>query len=209
MKSFFYTFLSFLITVCLSCNSSGQSRKVDIHPPSGKAVAAFAEGCFWCSEHIFEELAGVDSAVSGYAGGYTENPTYEEVCSETTGHAETVLVYYDPKIISYSDLLDAFFLSHDPTTLNRQGPDEGPSYRSAIFYTSDKEKELAQQAVRKYTPSFENPIVTELAPLKAFYRAEEYHQDYTVNNPFNPYVKNVSMPRFQKFKRSCKLKMKR
>jgi len=193
----------------LSCNSSGQSKKVNLTPPAGKAVAAFAEGCFWCSEHIFEELAGVDSAVSGYAGGHTENPTYEQVCSETTGHAETVLVYYNPQVISYSDLLDVFFLSHDPTTLNRQGPDEGTSYRSAIFYSNDKEKELAQQAIRKYTPSFKNPIVTELSPLTAFYRAEEYHQDYSANNPLNPYIKNVSMPRFQAFKRSCKLKMKR
>ncbi|WP_423149746.1 peptide-methionine (S)-S-oxide reductase MsrA [Rubrolithibacter danxiaensis] len=209
-------FLCFLISgIFISCNTSGQSKnskkdhKVNLSATPGKAVAAFAEGCFWCSEHIFEELAGVDSAVSGYAGGTTKNPTYEQVCSETTGHAETVLVYYNPKVISYSDLLDAFFTSHDPTTLNRQGPDEGTSYRSAIFYNNEQEHELAKQAVRKWTPSFKNPIVTEIAPLKAFYRAEEYHQNYTAYNPSSPYIQNVSMPRFQKFKRECKLKMKK
>lgn len=194
-----------------SCNTSGQPKKdraVKLVAPPGKAIAAFAEGCFWCSEHIFEELAGVDSAVSGYAGGTVKNPTYEQVCSETTGHAETVLVYYNPKVISYSDLLDAFFSSHDPTTLNRQGPDEGTSYRSAIFYSTAQEADLAKKAISKWTPSFKRPIVTELAPLKAFYRAEEYHQNYIEYNPSAGYVQNVSMPRFQSFKRTCKLKMK-
>jgi peptide-methionine (S)-S-oxide reductase len=206
--------LIFLLATSVSCNLSGQAKKdgpdqkVNLMPPPGKAIAAFAEGCFWCSEHIFQELAGVDSAVSGYAGGKTKNPTYEEVCSGTTGHAETVLVYYNPKVISYSDLLEAFFASHDPTTLNRQGPDIGTSYRSAIFFANEQENELAKQAIMKWTPSFKNPIVTELQPLKAFYRAEEYHQNYTEYNPSNAYVKNVSMPRFQTFKRSCKLKMK-
>jgi len=204
-----------LLLIIFSCSSSGQSsnkqedRKLTLKPAPGRAIAAFAEGCFWCSEHIFEELAGVDSAVSGYTGGHTINPTYEEVCSETTGHAEAVLVYYDPKIISYSDLLDAFFLSHDPTTLNRQGPDVGPSYRSAIFYNNEAEAALAKGAIKKYTPSFKNPIVTELQPLKAFYRAEEYHQNYTEYNPSSAYIKNVSIPRFQTFKRNCKLKFKK
>ena len=205
--------LMLLLTI-FSCDSSGQSNskqkdsKLAIQTSPGKAVAAFAEGCFWCSEHIYEELAGVDSAVSGYTGGRTINPTYEEVCTETTGHAEAILVYYDPKVISYKDLLDVFFLSHDPTTLNRQGPDVGTSYRSAIFYNSEQEKELAMQAVKKYTPSFKDPIVTELQPLKAFYRAEEYHQNYTEYNPSSAYIKNVSIPRFQNFKRNCKLKFK-
>lgn len=199
---------TFLVLV-LSCNSSGQSKAVKLKAPKGKALAAFAEGCFWCSEHIFEELAGVDSAVSGYAGGNLKNPTYQQVCTETTGHAETVLVYYDPNKISYADLLDAFFSSHDPTTLNRQGPDSGTSYRSAIFYMTPAEEELAKQAVKKYTPTFKKPIVTQLAPLTAFYRAEEYHQNYVEYNPSSGYVQNVSMPRFQQFKRSCKLVMKK
>jgi len=203
-------FLAFFLIFC-SCNLSGQSKStlVKLTPPKGKAVAAFAEGCFWCSEHIFEELAGVDSAVSGYAGGKTKNPSYEEVCTERTGHAETVLVYYNPKVISYSQLLDAFFSSHDATTLNRQGPDVGTSYRSAIFYKTEQERDLAKQAIRKWTPSFKNAIVTEISLLTAFYRAEEYHQNYIVYNPSSSYVKNVSMPRFDNFKRACKLKMKK
>ncbi len=208
---------SFLILIFflpfISCNLSTKPSKVNtavnLKVPQGKAIASFAEGCFWCSEHIFEELAGVDSAVSGYAGGKTKNPTYEQVCAETTGHAESILVYYNPKKISYAQLLDVFFSSHDPTTLNRQGPDVGTSYRSAIFYSSPGEKELALQAVKKYTPTFPKPIVTEIAPLKEFYRAEEYHQNYVDYNPSSGYVQNVSMPRFQQFKRACKLKMKR
>jgi peptide-methionine (S)-S-oxide reductase len=208
-----YLFNSIAIVIILlvffSCNSNGQSKKVTLSAPKGKAIAAFAEGCFWCSEHIFEELAGVDSAVSGYAGGKTITPTYEQVCSETTGHAETVLVYYNPKVISYSQLLDAFFSSHDPTTLNRQGPDVGTSYRSAIFYLTPEEGDLAKKAVQKWTPEFKKKIVTEIKPLTAFYRAEEYHQNYVEYNPSAPYVQNVSMPRFDLFKRTCKLTMKR
>lgn len=217
MKELAKYFLVVAIFTAFSCNSSGQSknttdktdRQVKLTPPAGKAIAAFAEGCFWCSEHIFEDLAGVDSAVSGYAGGHVKNPTYEQVCSEKTGHAETVLVYYNPKKITYSDLLDAFFSSHDPTTLNRQGPDVGTSYRSAIFYLNNAQKTQAQQAIHKWSASFKDPIVTTLEPLKAFYRAEEYHQNYVEYNPSSPYVQNVSMPRFQQFKRSCKLKLKR
>jgi peptide-methionine (S)-S-oxide reductase len=200
-----------LLVLISSCSLMGQPGSV--HPiklvaPKGKAIAVFAEGCFWCSEHIFEELAGVDSAVSGYAGGHVKNPTYEQVCSETTGHAESVLVYYNPKEISYSQLLDAFFSSHDPTTLNRQGPDAGTSYRSAIFTTDTTQPALAKQAVRKWIKSFKDPIVTQIKPITAFYRAEEYHQNYVEYNPSQGYVQGVSMPRFDLFKRTCKLKMK-
>jgi len=209
----------FITLIFFACNSSGPSplkffsadevRNVSLKAPEGKAIASFAEGCFWCSEHIFEEIAGVDSAVSGYAGGKTVKPTYKEVCSETTGHAETVLVYYNPKVVSYTQLLDAFFSSHDPTTLNRQGPDVGTSYRSAIFYLSPEEGELAKKAVLKWAPTFTEPIVTEIKPLTAFYRAEEYHQNYVEYNPSSGYVQNVSMPRFDLFKRTCKLTMKK
>ncbi|MXV14736.1 peptide-methionine (S)-S-oxide reductase MsrA [Hufsiella ginkgonis] len=212
-KSVFYLSVIAAVLLLASWSLLVQNKNkvyaVKLVAPQGKAIAAFAEGCFWCSEHIFEELAGVDSAVSGYAGGKTKNPTYEEVCSETTGHAETVLVYYNPKKISYSQLLDAFFTSHDPTTLNRQGPDRGTSYRSAIFYLTKEEGELAKQAVRKYTPTFKSAIVTEISPLTAFYRAEEYHQNYVQYNPSQGYVQAVSMPRFEKFKRECKLTMKK
>lgn len=201
-----------VLLVFFACNaqtSKNRNTAVKLTPAPGKAIAVFAEGCFWCSEHIFEDLAGVDSAVSGYSGGHTKNPTYEEVCRENTGHAEAVLVYYNPKIINYNDLLDVFFTSHDPTTLNRQGPDEGPSYRSAIFYANTSQFESAKAAIRKYTSSFKNPIVTELSKLTAFYRAEDYHQNYVVYNPSSPYVKNVSLPRYQSFKRTCKLKFKK
>ncbi|MFD2161436.1 peptide-methionine (S)-S-oxide reductase MsrA [Paradesertivirga mongoliensis] len=204
-----YFLITILFAALFACNSTGQPTKpVQLPQMQSKAVAVFAEGCFWCSEHIFEEIAGVDSAVSGYTGGRTKNPTYEEVCTETTGHAEAVMVYYDPKKVSYTDLLDAFFTSHDPTTKNRQGPDVGTSYRSAIFYNTPAEEEMVRKAIMKWTPAFKNPIVTEVSPLKVFYRAEEYHQNYAAVNPGNSYIQNVSMPRFEAFKRECKLKLK-
>ena len=210
-------YLKYLAPACVllvffACNAQPSKKKntaVKLIPPAGKAIAVFAEGCFWCTEHIYEDLAGVDSAVSGYSGGHTKNPTYEEVCRENTGHAESVLVYYNPKIISYDDLLEVFFTSHDPTTLNRQGPDVGPSYRSAIFYADNKQFESAKNAIRKFSTSYKDPIVTELSKLTTFYRAEEYHQNYVAYNPSSPYVKNVSLPRYQTFKRSCKLKFKK
>lgn len=197
-----------LLTTFAACSGQEKSNAVKLEAPKSKAMAAFASGCFWCSEHIFEEIAGVDSAVSGYAGGRTKNPTYAQVCSETTGHAETVMVYYNPQKVSYSDLLDAFFASHDPTTLNRQGPDVGTSYRSAIFYNNATEQELVRKAIMKWQPAFKKAIVTEVAPLKAFYRAEESHQNYAISNPMDAYIRGVSAPRFEAFKRACKLKLK-
>ena len=183
-------------------------RLVALKPPDGKAVAGFASGCFWCTEHIFEAVVGVDSAVSGYAGGTVPNPTYELVNTETTGHAETVLVYYDPEVVSYEELTKVFFMSHDPTTPNRQGPDVGSSYRSILFYTGDHEKAIAEQAIQEFQPSFEDPIVTEIKPLDAFYRAEGYHQDYVQHNPKSSYVVRVSNPRFEKFVETYKGKLK-
>lgn len=185
-------------------------RKVKLVAPAGKAIAAFAEGCFWCSEHIFEAVVGVDSAVSGYAGGKVPNPTYELVNTETTGHAETVLVYYDPSIISYEELTNVFFTSHDPTTKDRQGPDRGNSYRSILFYTTSEELDQAVKAKDTYSKSdmFKNPIVSEIMPLKEFYRAEGYHQDYIEHNPYSPYVMGVSIPRYEKFIKTYKGKLK-
>jgi peptide-methionine (S)-S-oxide reductase len=185
-------------------------RKVELVAPKGKAIAAFAEGCFWCSEHIFEAVVGVDSAVSGYAGGKTPNPTYELVNTETTGHAETVLVYYDPSIVSYEELTKVFFTSHDPTTKDRQGPDRGSSYRSILFYMGPQELDIAVNAKDAYTKSgmFKNAIVSEIMPLKVFYRAEGYHQDYIEHNPYSPYVMGVSIPRYEKFKKTYKGKLK-
>lgn len=182
--------------------------KLDLTPTPGKAVAAFAEGCFWCSEHIYEAVVGVDSAVSGYAGGTTQNPTYQLVNTETTGHAETVLVYYDPQIVSYKELLDVFFTSQDPTTPDQQGPDRGSSYRSIIFYSTPEEKDQAEKAKLAYAPSFPRPIVSEIKPLTAFYRAESYHQNYIDLNPGSSYVRNVSIPRFELFAKIYKGKLK-
>lgn len=202
------------LLVLISCDAISQKktdvRKVNLIAPKGKAIAAFAEGCFWCSEHIFESVVGVDSAVSGYAGGKTPNPTYDLVNTETTGHAETVLVYYNPKIISYTELCKVFFASHDPTTPNQQGPDIGSSYRSILFYNGPNEKAIAQQAVKDITNSgrFKKAIVTELKPLTEFYRAEEYHQDYIKNNPNQSYVRAVSIPRYNLFKKTYKGKLK-
>ncbi len=187
---------------------NGNDIKLSLIPPAGKAVAAFAEGCFWCSEHIFEAVTGVDSAVSGYAGGNAPNPTYELVNTETTGHAESVLVYYDPKLISYTELLKVFFTSHDPTTPDRQGPDRGNSYRSIIFYKTLAEKTLAEQAKQDFANSFKNPIVSEILPLTEFNKAEGYHQNYIKHNANNPYVSGVSVPRFELFKRTYKGKLK-
>ena len=202
------------VLIIFSCDAQSQKkrdvRKLSLKAPKGKAVAAFASGCFWCTEHIFEAVAGVDSAVSGYAGGHKANPYYELVNTETTGHAESVLVYYDPAKISYAELCKVFFASHDPTTPNQQGPDRGSSYRSILFYASAAEKALAQQAVRDATRSgkFSKPIVTELKQLSEFYRAESYHQDYIEHHPNDPYVRSVSVPRYELFKKTYKGKLK-
>lgn len=183
-------------------------RKVSLSPPEGKAVAAFASGCFWCTEHIFEAAVGVDSAISGYAGGTVPNPTYELVNTETTGHAETVLVYYNPSATSYEELIRVFFTSHDPTTPNRQGPDVGSSYRSILFYQTPEEKSIAEASINEFQEMFPHPIVTEVKELSDFYRAEEYHQDYIHHNPGTPYVQGVSIPRYEKFKKTYKGKLK-
>lgn len=210
-KGVFLPLVILLITfACGQKTASDQSevRKIALLAPEDRAIAAFASGCFWCTEHIFEAVAGVDSAISGYAGGTVPNPTYELVNTETTGHAETVLVYYDPDSISYEELVTVFFTSHDPTTPNRQGPDMGSSYRSILFYQTEDEKRIAEKAIREFSGSFDDPIVTEIKPLTEFYRAEGYHQDYVHHNPNSPYIQNVSIPRYEKFKQSYDGKLK-
>jgi peptide-methionine (S)-S-oxide reductase len=165
-------------------------------------TATFASGCFWCVEAIFESLKGVKEAVSGYSGGHTKNPTYEQVCSHTTGHTETVQVYYDPKIISYQALLEVYFASQDPTQVNGQGPDHGDSYRSVIFYSNETERDLAEAYKKQLDASgkYSAPIAVIIQPLEVFYMAEGYHQDYERNHPENPYVRNVSIPRINRMK---------
>ena len=164
------------------------------------AAAVFAGGCFWCVEAVFEELDGVTDAISGYAGGAKETANYEAVCTGTTGHAEAVKILYDPKKISYQKLLEVHFATHDPTTLNAQGNDHGTQYRSAIFYTNEEEKKVAQEYITELNQSghYDRPIVTTLEPLKAFYQAEAYHQNYVCTNPRQGYVQAVAMPKVDK-----------
>lgn len=193
-----------------NCNSNAQTKKLTTEPQTGKAVAVFAEGCFWCSEHIFEDVVGVEEAVSGYTGGTTKNPSYEQVGSNTTGHAEAVLVTYDPKIISFKELVDVFFASQDPTTPNQQGPDVGSSYRSIAFYNNENEKTIIENKIKELTANkvFDNLIVTDILPISDFYAAEDYHQDYIKLHPNHSYVKNVSIPRYELFKKNYKGKLK-
>ena len=201
---------SLLALLFFSCNSTGQTKKISTDAKVGKEKAIFAEGCFWCGEHIFEAVVGVEEVVSGYTGGTTKNPSYEQVGSHTTGHAEAIMVYYDPKIISYKELVNVFFASHDPTTLDQQGPDVGDSYRSIAFYKNAEQKKIIEDKIKELTvnKSFSNPIVTQVLPVTDFYEAEGYHQDYIKNNPSNSYVENVSIPRYNAFKKKYKGKLK-
>jgi len=175
-----------------------------------RAEATFAGGCFWCIEAAFEELDGVPSVTSGYAGGSVEDPTYEQVCSGTTGHAEVVRVAYDPDVLGYEDLLAVFFTVHDPTTLNRQGPDVGEQYRSAIFYHDEAQEEAARAYVHELEESgaFDDPIVTEIAPLERFYEAEEYHQDYYEKNPGDAYCTFNAEPKIRKVREQFEDRLK-
>ncbi len=173
--------------------------------------ATFGSGCFWCTEAIFEQLNGVEEVVSGYSGGTVPNPTYKQVSSGTTGHAEVCQITFDPEVISYDELLKVFWSTHDPTTLNRQGNDVGTQYRSVIFYHNEKQKELAEQYKRKLDEAkiFPDPIVTEISPFKHFYKAEDYHQNYYELNPDQAYCSFVITPKVEKFKKIFKNKLKK
>ena len=164
--------------------------------------ATFGSGCFWCTEAVFQDLAEVASVVSGYAGGHIKNPAYREVCEGRTGHAEVVQITYDPDVVSFDTLLEVFWKTHDPTTLNRQGNDVGTQYRSVIYYHDEEQKELAQQYKDKLNASgaFSSPIVTEISPMDVFYAAEAYHQNYFKNNPGQGYCSFVIRPKVDKFK---------
>ena len=171
-------------------------------PQEGTAVAYFASGCFWCVEAIFESVIGVEEAVSGYAGGKTLNPTYEKIGTGKTGHSETVAVYYNPKKVSFKTLVDVFFGSHNPTTVNGQHPDYGTQYRSIAFYKTQNEKKIIEEAIVKLNAEVYNrKIVTEVILFTKFYKAEDYHQDFERRNPNQGYVKAVSVPRLNKFKK--------
>jgi len=177
----------------------------DLPKSAGSQKAVLAGGCFWCTEAVFEHVTGVKSVVSGYAGGKASDANYKKVSAGETAHAEAIEVTYDPAKISYGQILQIFMhVAHDPTQLNRQGPDYGKQYRSAIFYAGDEQKRVAESYVRQLTEAkvFSGPIVTELAPLEKFYSAEAYHQDFVANNPFHPYVVVNSRPKVEKLKKS-------
>ncbi len=166
-------------------------------------IATFGAGCFWCVEAQFQQLKGVKEVTSGYTGGFVKNPTYEQVCTGETGHAEVANIEYYPDSISYDQLLEAFFFAHDPTQLNRQGNDVGTQYRSAIYYHSDQQKQIAQTVIKglNEAKAYPNPIVTEVSPYDKFYKAEDYHKNYYKLNPTNPYCQMVVKPKADKFKK--------
>lgn len=173
-------------------------------------VATFGAGCFWCTEAQFQQLKGVEKVESGYSGGHTANPTYREVCTGTTGHAEVCNIYYDPSVISFDELLAAFWTCHDPTQLNRQGNDVGTQYRSVIFYHNDEQKQKAEEYKNKLNAehAWDKPVVTEISPFTKFYKAEDYHQDYYNLNGSEPYCQFVVKPKLDKFKKVFKDKLK-
>ncbi len=173
-------------------------------------IATLGGGCFWCLEPAFVQLVGVEQVVVGYSGGELPNPTYDQVCSGTTGHAEVARIHFDPQIISFRDILEVFFTIHDPTTLNRQGNDVGPQYRSAIFYHSDEQRRIAEEIIRELDDSgaWGSKIVTEVRPFSAFFKAEEYHQDYYAKNPGQGYCQVIIAPKLAKFREKYSQRLK-
>ena len=178
---------------------AAQTNTMD-EPTHSTETATLGGGCFWCTEAIFQMLPGVKSVASGYAGGTTENPTYKEVCTGKTGHAEVIQVTYDPQVVSYERILETFWAAHDPTTLDRQGADTGTQYRSIILYNSEAQKRAAELSKAEAQKHISRPIVTEIVPLKKFYKAEGYHQDYYRSNPNQPYCRFVIRPKAQSLK---------
>lgn len=197
-----------LILLLFSLNLSAQKNKNNMQ--NNLAVATFGNGCFWCTEAIFQQLKGVEKVIPGYTGGDVKNPTYKEVCSGTTGHAEAIQITFDSKVISYRELLDVFFYTHDPTTLNRQGADIGTEYRSVIFYHNDSQKQDAEKIIVQLELEnvYDDKIVTEITPFDIFYLAGDYHQDYYNNNKNQGYCKAVINPKLDKFVKKYKSKIK-
>ena len=208
MKSFALFFLMLMLVGCQQPATQTTGTAKDITPAKlptlrpGEAVATLAAGCFWCTEAQFESLKGVRDAVSGYAGGDLENPTYEQVGAGQTGHAEAIQIYYDPKVIPFDTLVKAFFIGHDGTSLNRQGPDVGTQYRSIAFWRTPTEKAAIEAAIRRENTSghYSRPIVTQVVPFKVFYPAEVYHQGYYYAHSNDLYVRTVSTPKVEKFR---------
>ncbi|MBC8151359.1 MAG: peptide-methionine (S)-S-oxide reductase MsrA [Bacteroidetes bacterium] len=197
-----------LLTGCVQAQDSTPAKLPT--PKPGEAVATFAGGCFWAQEEAFDQLRGVREVISGYSGGNVKNPTYQQVGTDQTGHAEAVQVYYDPKVISYHDLLVCFFAAHDPTTLNRQGPDVGRDYRSVAFYRTPAEKQAINEAIKTVNASkhFNGPVVTEVVPFTVFYPAETYHQNYCKLHPDQAYIQHISLPKVEKLRKAMAGKLK-
>ena len=197
-----------ILLICLfalSLNGISQNKKANLE------TITLGGGCYWCVEAVYENLDGVKSVVSGFSGGKTVNPTYEEVCTGETGHAEVVQITYDKNITDINEIFKVFFTVHDPTTLNRQGADVGTQYRSVIFYKNDEQKKAAQSIIAELNKAkvYNNPIVTKLEPFKVFYKAEDYHQNYYTNNKNQPYCKMVIQPKLEKFEKVFKDKLKK
>lgn len=182
-----------------------------VSSPPSLEIATFGGGCFWCLEAVFASLKGVEQVESGYSGGTVDHPSYHQVCTGDTGHAEVVQVTFDPKVISYKDILEIFFVMHDPTTLNRQGADVGTQYRSAIFYHRPEQKAVAEKAIEETETAgvWSKPIVTELSPFSVFYRAEDYHQEYYTNNAHQPYCQAVIEPKLAKLRKQYLARLKK
>ena len=196
-----------LVWLAMTCMSGVfMTEQISAGEPSAAATATFGGGCFWCTEAVYAEIRGVKSVTSGYTGGRIPNPNYKQVCSGLTGHAEAVEIEYDPAIVPYEKLLEIFFATHDPTTLNRQGADVGTQYRSAIFYHDDKQKDIAKKVIATLNESkvFQAPIVTTLERAKVFYPAEDYHQDYFASNGYQPYCQAVVAPKVAKVRKVFK-----
>lgn len=197
-----YTILAALLLISNSFAETMEGKKME--------TAILGGGCFWCVEAIYENIQGVEKAESGYAGGKTDNPSYDNVSTGDTGHAEVVKITFDPEVISFAEILEIFFYTHDPTTLNRQGADRGTQYRSVIYYQNEEQKKIAGEIIEKITQEklWPGPIVTEVSPLGTFYMAEEYHQGYFANNPEKPYCSLVIGPKIQKLKKEFADKLK-
>jgi peptide-methionine (S)-S-oxide reductase len=205
-----FIFINILSLIFLSCgdkanNNTAQTDQINAQPvrveaQNGMERAYFASGCFWCVEAIYESIEGVEEVISGYSGGHTQNPTYESSNTGKTGHAEAVEVIYDPKVVNFKTLVEVYFGSQDPTQVNGQGPDLGSQYRSLIFYQTEEQKKIIEEVKTEVGKNYDKPIAAEVLPFQKFWKAEKYHQNYEKNNPQNPYIRKVSIPRLNRFK---------
>lgn len=208
MKLLFINIISLVLLACGNQNTQQSVTKpeianatpVEVEMQNGMKKAYFASGCFWCVEAIYESIEGVDEVVSGYAGGHTKNPTYEESNTGRTGHAEAVEVIYDPEVVDFKTLVQVFFGSQNPTQVNGQGPDNGSQYRSIVFFQTEEQKNIINEVKIEVAKDYQKPIAAEILPFQKFWVAEDYHQNYEANNPQNPYIQNVSIPRLNRFK---------